>query len=94
MRAVNQERRFSLLVENLSSSEAAQSLLKSLERAGYRDVRTGKRQPVPDSPFSVLVGHYGTREEAEAEATRLRASGGPRLKNVRVIEDKDGSSNP
>jgi cell division protein FtsN len=93
-RAINQERRFSLLIENLTSSEAAQSLLKSLERAGYKDVRTGKREPVADSPFSVLVGHYGTREEAEAEATRLRASGGPRLKNVRVIEDKDSSSNP
>jgi septal ring-binding cell division protein DamX len=93
-RAGNQERRFTLLIENLASKEAAQSLIKSLERAGYRDARTGKRQPVPDSTLSVMVGHYDTREEAEAEATRLRASGGPRLKNVRVIEDKDDSPNP
>lgn len=93
-RPANQGRRFSLLIDNPASKEAAQALIKSLERAGYREVRAGKRQPVMDSAFPVLAGHYDTREEAEAEATRLRANGGPRLKNVRVVEDPDDSSNP
>ena len=87
----DRERRFSLMIENPASREAAQSLIKSLERAGYKEVRMGKRQPVLNAPFPVLIGRY-TREEAEAEATRLRASGGPRLKNVLVIEDNDGES--
>ncbi len=92
------ERRFSLLIENPASSEAAQSLVKSLERAGYKDVRMGKkdvrmgkRPPVLNAPFPILIGHY-TRDEAEAEVTRLRATGGHRLKNVMVIEDTDGES--
>ena len=92
-RTVNQERRFSLLIQNPASLEAAQSLIKSLERAGYKDVRRGKRPPVLDAPFPVLVGRY-TREAAEAEAKRLRTSGGPRLKNVQVIEDTEDSPKP
>jgi hypothetical protein len=90
-RSVDRERRFSLLIENPASREAAQSLVKSLERAGYKDVRLGKRTPAQDAPFPVLIGHY-TRDEAEAEATRLRAEGGHRLKNVLVIEDTGGKS--
>jgi hypothetical protein len=90
-RPVDTQRRFSLLIENPASREAAQSLVKSLERAGYKDVRMGKRQPVPDAPFPVLIGHY-TRDEAEAEAARLRTTGGHRLKNVLVIEDTDGEN--
>lgn len=90
-RPPDRERRFSLLVENPASREAAQSLVKSLERAGYKDVRMGKRQPVQNAPFPVLIGRY-TRDEAEAEAKRLRATGGPRLKNLLVIEDTDGAT--
>ncbi|HEV2912350.1 MAG TPA: hypothetical protein VGX92_03440 [Pyrinomonadaceae bacterium] len=86
----DKKRRFALLVEGLKSSEAARSLVESMERAGYRDVRTrAGATSVPESSFSVLIGRY-TRDEAEAEATRLRARGGPRLKNVRVIEDPGG----
>ncbi|MBA3766128.1 MAG: SPOR domain-containing protein [Acidobacteria bacterium] len=87
----DRERRFSLLIENPASREAAQSMVKSLERAGYKDVRLGKRPSVLKAPFPVLIGHY-TRDEAEAEATRLRATGGPRLKNVTVIEEIDAES--
>ncbi|HVG34068.1 MAG TPA: SPOR domain-containing protein [Pyrinomonadaceae bacterium] len=87
-RPQDQTRRFSLVIENLSSERAAESLVKSLERMGYRDVRsTAKTQ---GSQFSVLVGHY-TREEAEAEARKLRDRGGPRLKDVRVREEADGA---
>lgn len=91
VRPLDQERRFSLLIENITSNEAAQSLIKSLERMGYRDVRPRSRPSVADSQFSIVFGHY-TREEAEAEARRLRASGGTRLKNVRVLENTDGSN--
>jgi cytoskeletal protein RodZ len=81
-------RRFNLVIENLSSDAAAQALVKSLERMGYKDVRTSPRTAAPRSQFSVLIGHY-TREEAEAEATKLRGRGGPRLKDVRVMEEAD-----
>lgn len=86
-RPQDQARRFSLVIENLSSDRAAESLVKSLERMGYRDVRSTAQ--TRGSQFTVLVGHY-TREEAEAEARRLRDRGGPRLKDVRVREETDG----
>ncbi|HEX8141063.1 MAG TPA: hypothetical protein VF553_00600 [Pyrinomonadaceae bacterium] len=85
----NKQRRYSLLIPDIRTSEAARTLVESLERAGYRDVRTQPRTPVLDSPFNVLVGHY-TRAEAEVEAARLRGKGGPRTKNVRVIEEPAG----
>jgi hypothetical protein len=86
VRPQDQGRPFSLVIENLSSERAAESLVKSLERMGYRDVRS--TASTPGSQFSVLVGHY-TREEAEAEARKLRDRGGPRLKAVRVREEAD-----
>ena len=86
-RPQDQSRRFSLVVENLSSESAAQSLVKSLERMGYREVRS--TAGASGSQFSVLAGRY-TREEAEAEARKLRDRGGPRLKDVRVREVAGG----
>lgn len=86
-RSQDQGRRFSLVIENLSSDKAAESLVRSLERMGYRDVRS--MAGASGSQFSVLVGHY-TREEAEAEARRLRDRGGPRLKDVRIREGANG----
>ncbi|HYY58471.1 MAG TPA: hypothetical protein VE842_14145 [Pyrinomonadaceae bacterium] len=88
---VDKQRRYALLIEDLKSSEAARSLAQSMERAGYKDVRTPQRTPAAAAAnsFQVLIGRY-TRDEAEAEATRLRARGGPRLKNVRVVEDPGG----
>jgi hypothetical protein len=83
------KRRYALLIADLKSKEAANSLVQSLERAGYKDVRIRTRPSVSDSKLSVLVGHF-TRDEAEAEATRLKEQGGPRTKNVRVVEDTAG----
>ena len=80
-------RRFSLLIATFNTPEDAQPLIKKLEEAGYKDVRTstpraGERQP----KFSVLLGHF-TRGEAEQLAARMRATGDQRLRYVRVIED-------
>jgi hypothetical protein len=87
--AVNKERRYTLLVPALKSDEAARTLVESLERKGYKDVRTKPSAPATAAPLDVLIGHY-TRDEAEAEAARLRDKGGPRMKNVRVVEDPAG----
>ncbi|HEX8775441.1 MAG TPA: SPOR domain-containing protein [Pyrinomonadaceae bacterium] len=85
----NKQRRYALLVPELKSKEAARSLVESLERKGYKDVRTKPRALASDASLDVLIGRY-TRDEAEAEAARLRDKGGPRMKNVRVIEDPAG----
>jgi hypothetical protein len=85
----NKQRRYTLLVPELKSKEAARSLVESLERKGYKDVRTKARATETDAPLDVLIGRY-TRDEAEAEAARLRDKGGPRMKNVRVVEDPAG----
>lgn len=85
----NKQRRYTLLVPELKSREAARSLVESLERKGYKDVRAKPRATATDAPLDVLIGRY-TRDEAEAEAARLRDQGGPRMKNVRVVEDPAG----
>ena len=85
----NKQRRYTLLVPELKSKEAARSLVESLERKGYKDVRMKPRATATDAPLDVLIGRY-TRDEAEAEAARLRDKGGPRMKNVRVVEDPAG----
>lgn len=85
----NKKRRYALLITDLKSKEAANSLVQSLERAGYRDVRIQARTNAPEATLSVLIGRY-TRDEAEAEASRLKEQGGPRMKNVRVVEDAAG----
>jgi cytoskeletal protein RodZ len=86
----DQGRQFNLVIENISSDKAAQSLVKSLERLGYSDVRSVPRTSNERSQFSVLIGRY-TRSEAEAEAAKLRDRGGPRLKDVRVVEEADSA---
>lgn len=85
----DKKRRYALLIADLKTKEAANSLVKSLERAGYKDVRIEARPGVSDSSVSVLIGHF-TRDEAEAEAARLKEQGGPRMKNVRVVEETAG----
>jgi cell division septation protein DedD len=85
----DKKRRYALLVADLKSKEAANSLVKSLERAGYKDVRIQARPGASDSTVSVLIGRF-TRDEAEAEAARLKEQGGPRMKNVRVVEETAG----
>jgi hypothetical protein len=85
----DKKRRYALLIADLKTKEAADSLVKSLERAGYKDVRIEARPRTSDSTISVLIGHF-TRDEAEAEAARLKEQGGPRVKNVRVVEETAG----
>jgi cell division septation protein DedD len=81
------EHRFALLIATYNAPEDAQPLIKSLEKAGYKEIRTSTpRAGDPRPKFSVLVGRY-TRDEARQAAERLRASADQRLKNVRVVED-------
>jgi cell division septation protein DedD len=78
--------RFSLLVATFNAPEDAQPLIKKLEQAGYKDVRTNTPNPNERQPkFSVLVGHY-TRDEARDALSSMRATGDAKLKNARVIE--------
>lgn len=84
--AANTQRRFSLLIATFNSPEEAQPLIKKLEEAGYKEVRTSTpRAGERGQKYSVLVGHY-TRDEAEQLAGRMRSTGDSRLRNVRVIE--------
>ncbi|HEX8174329.1 MAG TPA: SPOR domain-containing protein [Pyrinomonadaceae bacterium] len=81
------ERRHALLIATFNTPEEAQPLIKRLEDAGYKDVRTSTPRASERQPkFSILVGHY-TRDEAEQLATRMRATGDPRLRYARVIEE-------
>jgi hypothetical protein len=81
-------RRYSLLIATFNTPEDAQPLIKSLEDAGYKDVRTSTPPATErQSKFSILVGHY-TREEAERLSTRMRSTGDPRLRYARVIEEQ------
>jgi septal ring-binding cell division protein DamX len=78
--------RYSLLIATFNRPEDAQPLIKKLEEAGYKDVRTSTpRAGAPQPKFSILLGHY-TRDEAEQLAARMRSTGDVRLKYVRVIE--------
>jgi cell division septation protein DedD len=81
------ERRFAILVATFNTPEDAQPLIKSLERAGYTDIRTvAPRADDSRAKFSVMVGRY-TRDEAREVAARLRATDNPRLKNARIVEN-------
>ena len=81
------ERRFAILVATFNTPEDAQPLIKSLERAGYADIRTvAPRANNSRAKFSVMVGRY-TRDEARQIAARLRATDNPKLKNARVVEN-------
>jgi hypothetical protein len=72
------EHRFTVLVATYNTPEDAQPLIKSLEQAGYKDVRTSPPRADDTRPkFSVMVGRY-TRDEARD----------PKLKNPRIVEEK------
>lgn len=82
------ERRYSLLIATFNTPEEAQPLVKKLEDAGYKDVRTSTpRASERQQKFSILVGHY-THDEADQLAARMRSTGDPRLRYARVIEDQ------
>jgi hypothetical protein len=81
------DHRFTVLVATYNTPEDAQPLIKSLEQAGYTDVRTSTPRADDARPkFSVMVGHY-TRDEAREASARLRATNNPKLKNARVVEE-------
>lgn len=85
--ARSSDRRYSLLIATFNTPEEAQPLIKRLEDAGYKDVRTSAPGSGESQPrVSILVGRY-TREEADQIASRLRATGDARLRYVRVIEE-------
>jgi len=77
--------RFALLVATYDAPEKAQPLIKTLQEAGYTDIRTttpraGEARPT----YSVLVGHF-TQDEAREAARRMRAANDPLLKNAKVV---------
>jgi septal ring-binding cell division protein DamX len=83
----NTARRFSLLVATYDSLEKAQTLIKTLQEAGYTDIRTTSPRPGETRPrYSVLVGRF-TQDEARQAALRMRTANNPQLKNARMIED-------
>ncbi|HKC64415.1 MAG TPA: SPOR domain-containing protein [Pyrinomonadaceae bacterium] len=81
-------RRFTLLVATFDTEEKAQSLIKTLQQAGYADVRlTRPRAGETRASYSVLIGHF-TQTDARAEAQRMNSSNDQRLKNAKVIEEQ------
>jgi cell division septation protein DedD len=83
----NATRRFALFVATFDAQEKAQSLVKTLQSAGYTDVRvTSPRTSEAHPTYTVLVGHY-TQDEARDAAQRMHATNGPPLKNAKVIEE-------
>jgi hypothetical protein len=79
--------RFALLVATFDAPEKSQSLISTLQQAGYTDIRaTTPRANEAPHRYSVLVGHF-TQDEARDAARRMRSAGDPLLKNAKVIED-------
>jgi SPOR domain len=82
----NAARRFSLLVATYNAPEKAQALIKTLQEAGYTDIRTPSPRANDARPrYSVLVGRF-TQDEAREAARRMRSANDPRLKNAKVVE--------
>ncbi|MDT4897305.1 MAG: hypothetical protein QOH25_2382 [Acidobacteriota bacterium] len=78
--------RFALLVATYDTPEKAQTLIKTLQEAGYKDARTNSPRAGDTRPrYSVLVGHF-TQDEAREAARRMRSTNNPRLRNAKVIE--------
>ena len=79
-------RPFSLLIATYDTSEKAEALIKTLQEAGYTEVRISSPRPSDPRPrYSVIVGRF-TQDEAREAATRMRSANDPRLKNAKVIE--------
>jgi hypothetical protein len=82
----NAERRFSLLVATYDTPEKAQTLIKTLQQAGYTDIRTSSPRASETRPrYSVLVGRF-TQDEARKAIKGMRSANDPRLKNAKVVE--------
>ena len=83
-------RRFALLVATYDTPEKAQTLIKTLQEAGYTDIRaTAPRAGEARPRYAVLVGRF-TQDEAREAARRMRATNNPRLRNAKVIAESSG----
>ena len=81
-------RRFTLLVATFDTEEKAQPLIKTLQGAGFTDVRLSRpRAGAAKARYSILVGHF-TQTEANAEAQQMHSANDPRLKNAKIIEEQ------
>ena len=81
-------RRFAVLVATYDTPEKAQTLIKTLQDAGYADARTNSPRAGDTRPrYSVLVGHF-TQDEAREAARRMRSNNNPRLRNAKVIPEQ------
>lgn len=79
-------RRFALLMATYDSPEKAQALVKALQAAGYKEIRTSSPRPGENRPrYSVLVGRY-TQEEAREAERQMRSLNNPQFRNAKVIE--------
>jgi cytoskeletal protein RodZ len=78
--------RFAILVATYNAPEKSQPIIKTLQEAGYTDIRTTTpRAGVARPTYSVLVGHF-TQDEAREAARRMRSANDPLLKNAKVVE--------
>lgn len=81
-------RRFAVLVATYDTPEKAQTLIKTLQEAGYTDARTNSPRAGETRPrYSVLVGRF-TQDEAREAVRRMRSTNGPRLRNAKVIAEQ------
>jgi septal ring-binding cell division protein DamX len=79
-------RRFSVLVATYDAPEKTQSLIKTLQEAGYTNIRTSStRANDPRPRYSVLVGRF-TQDEAREAVKRIRSANNSRFKNAKVVE--------
>jgi hypothetical protein len=78
--------RFALLVATYDAPEKSQPVIKTLQEAGYTNIRTTTPRAGAAHPtYSVLVGRF-TQDEAREAAHRMRAANNPLLKNAKVVE--------
>jgi hypothetical protein len=78
--------RFSILVATYDAPEKSQPIIKTLQEAGYTDIRTTTpRADQARTTYSVLVGRF-TQDEAREAARRMRSANNPLLKNAKVVE--------
>lgn len=83
------ERRYSLLVATYDAPEKAQALVKTLQEAGYTDIRTSSPRANDSHPkYSVIAGRF-TQDEARDIAKRMRSAKDTRLKNAKVVESSN-----
>jgi hypothetical protein len=77
---------FAILVATYNAPEKSQPIIKTLQEAGYTDIRTTTPRAGDAHPtYSVLVGRF-TQDEARETARRMRSGNNPLLKNAKVVE--------